>query len=79
MERAKARRRRVALATLGVLAALGFAVGAVLGSGGSGGSEDPGIPARYFKADAATEVGLKAPAGAAADARRTADPRRTGG
>jgi beta-N-acetylhexosaminidase len=33
MERAKARRRRLALATLLALAALGFAVGAVLGSG----------------------------------------------
>jgi beta-N-acetylhexosaminidase len=36
MERATARRRRLALATLGALAAAGFALGAVLGSGGSG-------------------------------------------
>jgi beta-N-acetylhexosaminidase len=42
MERAKARRRRVALAVLGALAALGFAAGAVMGSGGSGDSEHPG-------------------------------------
>jgi beta-N-acetylhexosaminidase len=41
MERAKARRRRVALATLGALAVLGFAAGAVLGSGSGGGSDDP--------------------------------------
>jgi beta-N-acetylhexosaminidase len=38
MERAKARRRRVALATLLALAVLGFAAGAVLGSGSGGGS-----------------------------------------
>jgi beta-N-acetylhexosaminidase len=62
MERAKARRRRVALAILGALAALGFAVGAVLGSGGSGGSDDPKVAARYFKAKATSEVGIKAPA-----------------
>jgi beta-N-acetylhexosaminidase len=42
MERAKARRRRLALATLIALAALGFAAGAVLGSGSGGGSSDPG-------------------------------------
>ncbi len=41
MERAKARRRRVALATLLALAALGFAAGAVMGSGGSGAADDP--------------------------------------
>jgi beta-N-acetylhexosaminidase len=38
MRRARARRRRLALATLAALALLGFAVGAVLGSGSSGGS-----------------------------------------
>jgi beta-N-acetylhexosaminidase len=59
MERAKARRRRLALAVLGALAALGFAAGAVTGSGGSGDSEDPGRP-DFFKADATTEVGIKA-------------------
>jgi beta-N-acetylhexosaminidase len=37
MERAKARRRRLVLGTLGALAIAGFAIGAVLGSGGSGG------------------------------------------
>jgi len=36
MERAKARRRRLALATLGALALLGFAAGAVMGSGFGG-------------------------------------------
>ncbi len=44
MERAKARRRRLALATLVALAALGFAVGAVLGSGSGGGSDPGGRP-----------------------------------
>jgi beta-N-acetylhexosaminidase len=38
MKRARARRRRLALGTLTALAVLGFAVGAVLGSGSSGGS-----------------------------------------
>jgi beta-N-acetylhexosaminidase len=37
MERARARRRRLALWTLGAVAVGGFALGAVLGSGGSGG------------------------------------------
>jgi beta-N-acetylhexosaminidase len=59
MERAKARRRRVALATLLALAALGFAAGAVLGSG-SGGSGDSTVAADYFKGEATSEVGLKA-------------------
>jgi beta-N-acetylhexosaminidase len=36
MERARARRRRLALWTLGAVAVSGFALGAVLGSGGSG-------------------------------------------
>jgi beta-N-acetylhexosaminidase len=38
MDGAKARRRRLALATLGALAVLGFAAGVVLGSGSGGGS-----------------------------------------
>jgi beta-N-acetylhexosaminidase len=38
MERARARRRRLALWTLGALAVAGFVVGAVLGSGSGGGS-----------------------------------------
>lgn len=46
MERARARRRRLALATLAALAVAGFAVGAVLGSGsgtsGSGGGRSGG-------------------------------------
>jgi beta-N-acetylhexosaminidase len=37
MERGRARRRRLALATLGAVAVGGFALGAVLGSGSSGG------------------------------------------
>jgi beta-N-acetylhexosaminidase len=51
MERAKARRRRVALATLLALAALGFAAGAVLGSGDS---DDPGGRLTVREADART-------------------------
>jgi beta-N-acetylhexosaminidase len=42
MERAKARRRRLALMALVALAVLGFAAGAVMGRGGSGDSDDPG-------------------------------------
>jgi beta-N-acetylhexosaminidase len=42
MDGAKARRRRLALVTLGALAVLGFAVGAVLGSGSGGGTADAG-------------------------------------
>jgi beta-N-acetylhexosaminidase len=60
MDGAKAWRRRVALATLLALAALGFAAGAVLGSGGSGGSGDPKVAAKYFRPDGTTEVGLRA-------------------
>ncbi|HTE06662.1 MAG TPA: hypothetical protein VK824_10735, partial [Planctomycetota bacterium] len=60
MERAKARRRRLALATLFALAALGFAAGAVMGSGGSDDSGDPAGRSVYFKGDAPTEVGVKA-------------------
>jgi beta-N-acetylhexosaminidase len=56
MERAKARRRRVALATLVALAALGFAAGAVMGGGGSGGSEDPGGHPGGHEADATTSA-----------------------
>jgi beta-N-acetylhexosaminidase len=40
MERTKARRRRLALATLAALAVLGFAAGAVMGSGSGSGSDD---------------------------------------
>lgn len=58
MERAKARRRLVALVTLLALAALGFAAGAVMGSG-SGGSEEPTERSARRGPDGATEVGLK--------------------
>jgi beta-N-acetylhexosaminidase len=58
MERAKARRRLLALAVLVALAALGFAAGAVLGSGGSDDSEEI---SDYFHGEAATEVGAEAP------------------
>jgi beta-N-acetylhexosaminidase len=58
MERAKARRRRLALATLLALAVLGFAVGAVIGSG-SGGSDDPSGRSDYLEPGGTTEVGLK--------------------
>jgi len=57
MERAKARRRRVALATLLALAALGFAAGAVIGSGGSDGSDDPSGAVEAREADATTSAG----------------------
>jgi beta-N-acetylhexosaminidase len=60
MERAKARRRRVALAILGALAVLGFAAGAVMGSGGSGDSGGSGTRSDYFEGKATTEVGIKA-------------------
>jgi beta-N-acetylhexosaminidase len=60
MERAKARRRRVALATLLALAALGFAAGAVMGSGGSGDSGDLVGRPDYFEGEATTEVGIDA-------------------
>ncbi|MBS1844474.1 MAG: beta-N-acetylhexosaminidase [Actinobacteria bacterium] len=58
MERAKARRRRVALATLLALATLGFAAGAVMGSG-SGGSEDPADRSAHRAPDRTTTVGSK--------------------
>jgi beta-N-acetylhexosaminidase len=45
MERATVRRRRLALATLGVLAVAGFGLGAMLGSGGSGGRTSGGSTA----------------------------------
>ncbi len=57
MERAKARRRRLGLATLAALAALGFAAGAVLGSGGSGDSEDAGGRPLVREADGRTTAG----------------------
>lgn len=60
MERAKARRRRVALATLLALATLGFAAGAVMGSGSGGGSDDPADRSDHVKPDGAAEVGPKA-------------------
>jgi beta-N-acetylhexosaminidase len=60
MERAKARRRRVALATLLALATLGFAAGAVMGSGSGSGSDDPADRSDHPKPDGATEVGPKA-------------------
>ena len=56
MERAKARRRRIALATLFALATLGFAAGAVMGSGGAGGSEDSEEISDSFHGVAATGV-----------------------
>jgi beta-N-acetylhexosaminidase len=55
MERAKARRRRLALATLAALAVLGFAAGAVMGSGGSG-DEKGGRP-DVREADETTTAG----------------------
>jgi hypothetical protein len=60
MERAKARRRRVALAILGALGVLGFAAGAVMGSGGSGDSGNSSAHPDSFKPDGVTEVGIKA-------------------
>lgn len=57
MERAKARRRRLALATLVALAALGFAVGAVMGSGGSGDSDGSGARSDEPEADGAASAG----------------------
>jgi beta-N-acetylhexosaminidase len=61
MERAKARRRRLALATLGALAVLGFAAGAVLGGGSSSDFGGSAGESDYFKPDGTTEVGLRAP------------------
>ncbi len=57
MGRAKARRRRVALVVLGALAALGFAAGAMLGSGGSGHSEGAGGRLDVREADQRTTAG----------------------
>jgi beta-N-acetylhexosaminidase len=61
MERARARRRLLALGTLAALAVLGFAAGAVLGSGGSGDSGNPGGGSGAREADATTtaDVGVE--------------------
>jgi beta-N-acetylhexosaminidase len=58
MTGARARRRRLALATLAALAALGFAVGALLGggSGGSGGRSDARGPDRRTAAGEGSEA-----------------------
>jgi beta-N-acetylhexosaminidase len=57
MKRAKARRRRFALGTLGALAVLGFAAGAVMGSGGAGDSGHQGGRPYVRKADQRTTAG----------------------
>ncbi|HEX4306880.1 MAG TPA: glycoside hydrolase family 3 N-terminal domain-containing protein [Solirubrobacterales bacterium] len=71
MDGAKARRRRLALATLGALAVLGFAAGAVLGSGSGGGPGGSAGLREVHCAEAGTTAGgcvpkVEIPAGAAA-------------